>query len=292
MVAGALRQCLERPSAKIECFHQVDFLDNAAASSILEGLTRSASVKEVVFEDVGLEGEDEARQLAKFIRKKANLESLRLCGCNFFDHQLFTDSLVELLVRRGSPLRYLSVQVLAGHAGVFPLATFRALLTGVSGSAQLEHLCIERNSLANYFDAYLQALLQDIQFWNVNKITLTFMGRGTERDEERLLGALRSNRTVQTVQCSVEDGGNWFSDANQARLEIHLDRNVKLKQWTKNPDSVPRELWQYALKMRWKLELIHCIKALLRSLENALASSEGRASGSALIAKFECSINV
>jgi len=128
MVAGALPEYFERTGAKIDSVHLVDFsfgLRNTATSIFLEGLTRSASVKEVISESCRQDDDapqDVAQQLANFIRKKSNLESLCISSCAFF-----TDAVVEgLLIRRDSLLRFLGVEVCQIFSGILPVANVRA----------------------------------------------------------------------------------------------------------------------------------------------------------------------
>jgi len=60
-----------------------------------------------------------------------------------------------------------------------------------------------------------------------------------KKDNESFDETLKRNY-IQSLEYFV------LNAASQGRLEMYLDRNLKLAQWVENPKLVPRDGWRYA----------------------------------------------
>jgi len=277
--AEAFQQYLESPSATIQCLRMntIHFRhDWPEATLILQALSRNTSVKELEFEFCNIpRGKRYPHQLLASL--VANRSALRITNCNFFRQQQFSDAVVEALVQKGSALRMFEFDVNEKSFTRRPIETFRKLMSAVGSSSQLERLTIReiRTNDADHFRTLLDGIVRS----KVTEVTLHFKDQRvlkterhrTEQDQCALLEAIQRNYIVQNVECKPEYGRYWFSEANEAQLELYLDRNRKLAKWIKNPKLVPQELWPEAVML--------ALKAGANSLYQSLLALSGHGIG-------------
>lgn len=99
-------------------------------------------------------------------------------------------------------------------------------------------------------EAYFKTFLQALPSFKATDLALRFEEQPRPDYKERLLRALKNNYCFQSIECKFcfeneTDGTvlqemDLFDEAEKARLEIYLDRNHKLVQWTVKPKLVPQ----------------------------------------------------
>jgi len=273
-LAEDLRHYLESPNATIQHLeiHNFNFNYPSGSEKILSGLSRNTSVDELAFdgcyirdeeeEDEGNEaGHEYAQKFADLLRSKPELASLSLCRGDFLGFRLIGDAVTEMLTQRASSLRCLEFSVSANIA-LFNM-NLQDFMNAVVSSTQLERLLVR--GIATRWVDILRTFEDSIPLLKVKELTVFFHGRSHDA-EGRLLAALKRNYTVQNVifkEAVANSNANWFSEANQARLESYVDRNRKLAQWVENPKMVPRELWSYAMTLALKAGVNPLFQSLL-----------------------------
>lgn len=277
--AEAFQQYLESTSATIQCLELkwIRFDNFLGLPNILRGLSRNTSVNDLAF-DRCFCNKEVARQLANVVRNKSGLTTLRFSDCNFWLYQEFLDALEEVLLRHVNSLRCLGITF---HRPLylrpmFPLRTLRAILVVASRSTRLERFIMQ--GINPQYDDILRALAEGIPLLKIEELELSFVSRcldENEQDERLVLEAFKRNYSLQSAQCTLGDE-NWFSEANQARLEFYLDRNRKLVQWTENPMLVPRDLWSYAIMLALKAGANSLYQSLLTLSDQGLGLKRGR----------------
>jgi len=282
-VAKALQQYLVSKHATIQTLQLgvLEFKPRSGSSEILDALSRNESVKELTFtlcsigelvfdyeegldEDaIGAEEDAEAQALATFFQSKRDLTSLSIRYCNILEYPLVCAAVRKMLVAKEYHLRSLEI-------GEVSNAVFRALMAAVSRSTTLEDLAIRHIELDQHDQT--RALVETIPSLKIKKVALIFKAeyiglsdgqilsneemlqerrRRAAGEQDRFLAAFKRNYVVQDVQCLFDynEECNWFTDANQARLDFYLNRNRQLAKWIDKPQLVPRHLWQYAMAL-------------------------------------------
>jgi len=256
-IAEALRQYLESDSGaslRNLDLNRVNF-GCRSGSLILDGLSRNTTVNHLGLFDCEIEcpedpssedecedesddkSEDESdlldeatqvQKLANIVRTKPGLTSLRFSNAHFWNKEVFADAVAEALVRREPPLRKLwaNVGILESEISFCMYRDcFRDLMEAVTNSAHLESLVIEYVAE----DELLDLLVEAIPLLKVKELAvLSLMGRADDEDKESMLEAVKGNFCIQKMVCTLEHSGDpWFSDAQQAQLELYLNRNRK-----------------------------------------------------------------
>jgi len=264
----AMGQYFESPRATVQSLEMtVGFSSTNGFSRLSQGLIRSTSVKEVVFDSCDFQGDgiqEQIQSLADLVRKKPNLSTLR---AQFFDKQEFCDAVIEVLGRRTSPLQCLDIEYSNN-------IMFREVLIAATKSTRLEQVAINGIVFDPHAPPYgrFETLVDKIRSLKVAELKLDIVTESGMGAEELVLGALRRNYIVQRVECiEHESEDNWLSEANQSRLDFYLDRNRKLAEWVENPKLVPRELWQYAIML--------ALEAGINSLYQSLLALSGQVIG-------------
>lgn len=281
LLAEALRDFLaSRTGATVQCLEMrnVEFALHAGSYKIVEGLYQNESITELTFaqccigrfhiawdeldvedeselealmEQEGIDMTHQAEILAGFLEDRSNLTTLRILeGCNFLDSgecNLIVEAVHDILKPRGPSLQCFDMDTES-----VPVTDFRELLEAASRCSHLECLTIR-----NVGRGRLEALEATIPPLKVKELVVTVLEEDWNQDEEdRLLEAFKRNYAVQSIECMLADDEEsnwyWFTPANQDRLDVFLDRNHKLVQWTNNPKMVPRELWSYAMMLALK----------------------------------------
>lgn len=270
-VAEALQQYLESEGATITCLklERVVFDHQVATSHILRGLSRNTSVDELSFLRCEIDTSDEAfhqhqvaQMLANLVQRKRNLRILRFPfgNTNFFDYQVFLHAIVAELTCRECSWKCLEIST----TGI-PIASFRTIMAAVSKSIQLEQLIVELGVRADR----VQALLKVLPSSKIKEFSLETWLHATM--VERFLEAMKRNYTIQKVHLSGPFyWQNFRNGAHRARLDFYLNRNHKLAEWTKNPQTVPKELWSYAVSLALEAGVNSLFQSLVSVAESGI----------------------
>ena len=263
-ILEVMRQYLESPTVSTQVLEldEVMFSRSRGGTHLTQGLSQNTSVRELILDNCSFGDEEDAQMLANLLRRNPNLATVRLREFRggYLNSPDIVGALVANFAWRDTPLRLLEIHSAMANAG------FNTLVTALTESTSLEHLVLKNLP----HDAFWP-LRDNLSSLKIKTMTLQFSSVHFERiidGREGFLQAIRRNYIIQRVQCTVGDHLNFFMDAHQSRLEYYLERNSKLAQWAENPETVPRELWQYALML--------ALKAGINSLHQSLLALSGQ----------------
>lgn len=308
---------LQSDLSSVQCFElHCCYMQNMPPRIIrplLEGLRCSKSVSDVRFfscwilnHDIRMPPtatEELASSFADLLLTKTNLATLRIQLCDFFLYRSISQAIINLLIRRDSPLRRMDLNhrlqpdifyhTIAEANAYLPDGRLRAhrcwslslgnsfqeLLDAIKRSSQLETFNV--GCLRN--ETHVAALIAALPEIRVKAVSLGFQRVDMMRDE-KLLRAFRDNYTIVEAHCWLEPMNRntaavaLFGTNAQSLLEFYLLRNQKLADWAENPKVVPRELWPKALHMAKKagLSILHATLMSLMEHTNGRLQQKSR----------------
>jgi len=274
-IAEALGKYLESAHATVHHLELRHSMFHRDATHIFRGLNRNTSVTELKFvaflileaeaddEMQEAEADDEMQEfkqeLVNFFRSMNGLRTLRIGReCDLFFQEAVWSAVAENLVRRESTLRFLEFCV----DNDMPLPAFQSLMTAASRCVQLQGLSVNFDSDPRD-DSFGDALFEGLPSFKITHLELQLL----PDQKEGLLRTHKNNYIFQSFHCTFNLRDSFaldiFDEADKALLEIYLNRNRRLAQWTKNPKLVPRELWSYALNLAVKAGINPLFQSLL-----------------------------